>query len=180
MLQPKRRPDSPVMGRDRNRCLLQRPDPFQSKLATMKDLLAWLKANPGKANIGTINVGSTQNLAAELLVSLGDLDAEGRRALEPAHEPAREALGYVLRDMTHPEGGFFSAEDADSAGEEGRFYTWSAAEIRTILGAEVGERFCRVFDVTDGGNFEGRNILHLPKTFDQCAALLHGATPQLV
>lgn len=47
-----------------------------SKLATMKDLLAWLKANPGKANIGTINVGSTQNLAAELLVSLGDLDAE--------------------------------------------------------------------------------------------------------
>lgn len=47
-----------------------------SKLASMKDLLAWLKANPGKANIGTINVGSTQNLAAELLVSLADLDAE--------------------------------------------------------------------------------------------------------
>lgn len=85
---------------------------------------------------------------------------------------ARETLDYVLRDMLDPEGGFHSAEDADSEGEEGKFYLWTIEEIRSILGGELAARFCRVYDVTPGGNFEGQNILHKPKTMDQCATVL--------
>lgn len=90
---------------------------------------------------------------------------------------ACETLDYVLRDMRDPSGGFHSAEDADSEGEEGKFYLWSAAEIDALLGSDVARRFNRVYDVTPGGNFEGRNILHLPKTIEQCAAIL-GSDPQ--
>ena len=70
-------------------------------------------------------------------------------------------LDYVLEDLTAPEGGFFSARDADSEGEEGRFYVWTAAEVDEILGADA-PLFRRVYDVSAGGNFEGKNILHLP------------------
>jgi uncharacterized protein YyaL (SSP411 family) len=92
---------------------------------------------------------------------------------EPQYETVvRETLDYVLRDMTDAAGGFYSTEDADSEGEEGRFYTWTPEEIEAVLGPAATETFCRVYDVTDVGNFEGRNILHLPKTLTQCAALL--------
>jgi uncharacterized protein YyaL (SSP411 family) len=84
----------------------------------------------------------------------------------------RETIEYVLRDMTDPGGGFYSAEDADSEGEEGRFYTWTPEEIRAVLGAERAADFCRVYDVSDEGNFEGRNILNLPKTLAQSAMIL--------
>jgi len=84
----------------------------------------------------------------------------------------REMLDYVLRDMTDPAGGFYSTEDADSEGEEGRFYTWTPDEIEAVLGAERGETFGRVYDVTDVGNFEGRSILNLPKTIEQSAKRL--------
>jgi len=84
----------------------------------------------------------------------------------------RETLDYVLRDMTDPAGGFYSAEDADSEGEEGKFYTWTPDEIEAVLGAERAATFCRAYDVTEVGNFEGRNILNLPKTIEQCAKLL--------
>jgi len=70
-----------------------------------------------------------------------------------------ETIGWVLREMTHADGGFFSSLDADSEGEEGRFYVWSRAEIETLLG-ERAERFCRFYDVTAGGNWEGRTILN--------------------
>jgi len=83
----------------------------------------------------------------------------------------RETIDYVLNYMTDDAGGFHSTEDADSEGEEGKFYVWSPAEIRDVLGAERAERFCYVYDVTDGGNFEGKSILNLPKTIAQCAAL---------
>ncbi|GAB4129424.1 MAG: thioredoxin domain-containing protein [Thermogutta sp.] len=73
---------------------------------------------------------------------------------------ARETLDYLLRDMRHPGGGFFSSEDADSEGEEGKFYVWDPAEIMEILGPALGERFCRVYDVSPRGNFEGKNILN--------------------
>jgi uncharacterized protein YyaL (SSP411 family) len=86
----------------------------------------------------------------------------------------RETLDYVLRDMTDPEGGFHSAEDADSEGEEGVFYLWTPAEITAVLGAGRAERFCYFFDVTEAGNFEGRNILHRPKGLDSAARILHG------
>jgi uncharacterized protein YyaL (SSP411 family) len=76
---------------------------------------------------------------------------------------ARATLDYVLRDMTHPEGGFMSAEDADSEGQEGKFYLWTPGEVRDVLGPERARTFCYVYDVTEAGNFEGRNILHLSK-----------------
>jgi uncharacterized protein YyaL (SSP411 family) len=89
----------------------------------------------------------------------------------------RETLDYVLRDMTDPAGGFYSTEDADSAGREGLFYTWTRDEIDQVLGQQRGSLFCRVYDVSEVGNFEGRNILNLPKTVTQCAAIL-GRAPQ--
>jgi uncharacterized protein YyaL (SSP411 family) len=84
----------------------------------------------------------------------------------------RETLDFVLHDMTSPEGAFFSTLDADSEGEEGKFYVWTPAEVETVLGAEAARTFCRVYDVSEEGNFEGRNILNLPKTIDQCAQIL--------
>ena len=68
-------------------------------------------------------------------------------------------LRYVLREMTSPEGGFYSAQDADSEGEEGKFYVWKKSEIQKILGSDY-EVFCLYYDVTDGGNFEGHTILY--------------------
>jgi len=73
---------------------------------------------------------------------------------------AEETIGFVAREMTSEEGGFFSSLDADSEGEEGRFYMWTPAELQAALGAEDAERIARAFDVTADGNFEGRNILH--------------------
>jgi uncharacterized protein len=70
-----------------------------------------------------------------------------------------ETVGYVLRDLRHPEGGFFSAEDADSEGEEGRFYVWSMAELAEVAGDDLDE-VVRFWGPTEGGNFEGANILH--------------------
>lgn len=84
---------------------------------------------------------------------------------------ARETLDYVLSDMTDAAGGFHSTEDADSEGEEGKFYVWTRDEIISALGPEAGERFCYVYDVSERGNFEERNILNLPKTIPQCASL---------
>jgi hypothetical protein len=74
-----------------------------------------------------------------------------------------ETLDFLQREMTHPEGGFFSSQDADSEGEEGKFYTWSKKEIERLLGEEA-DLFARVYDVTDYGNWEGKNILHLAVT----------------
>jgi len=74
---------------------------------------------------------------------------------------AHKIFTYILRDMTSPEGGFYSAEDADSEGEEGKFYVWTPEEIIEVLGPENGEWFCDVFDITSRGNFEGKNIPNL-------------------
>ncbi len=76
---------------------------------------------------------------------------------------AREILDYVLRDMTHPGGGFYSATDADSEGEEGRFFVWGPDEVQRVLGDQAGERLCRIYDITRGGNFEGHSIPNLLK-----------------
>ena len=73
----------------------------------------------------------------------------------------RQTFDYLLRDMTDPLGGFYSSEDADSEGEEGKFYLWTPGEIEAVLGHDAAAEFCRVYDVTEAGNFEGRNILNL-------------------
>jgi len=73
-------------------------------------------------------------------------------------EVLQKTLDFVLRDMTSPEGGFYSAYDADSEGIEGKFYVWKKSEIKEILGNDA-DLFCLYYDVTDGGNWEGNNIL---------------------
>ncbi len=81
----------------------------------------------------------------------------------------REIFTYVLRDMTDPEGGFYSAEDADSEGHEGVFYVWTPEEVKKILGEERGGLYCRCYDIKPGGNFEGKSIPNLPLPLAQCA-----------
>jgi uncharacterized protein YyaL (SSP411 family) len=91
----------------------------------------------------------------------------------------RETLDYVLRDMTAPEGGFYSAEDADSEGDEGKFYVWTPREIERVLVPQRAKTFCTVYDVTEAGNFEGRNIPHLPRRILDWAEMLGRILPKL-
>lgn len=75
---------------------------------------------------------------------------------------ARESLDYLLRDMQDPSGGFHSAEDADSEGEEGKFYVFTPQDVKAALGAEEGERFCAAYGISEAGNFEhGTSVPHL-------------------
>ena len=74
-----------------------------------------------------------------------------------------ETLDYVLREMTDDSGGFYSAQDADSEGEEGKFFVWSPDEIRAVLGDEEGDLLGGFFGVTEAGNFEGRTIFNKPQ-----------------
>lgn len=81
-----------------------------------------------------------------------------------------EIFEYVLRDMTDPQGGFYSAEDADSEGKEGLFYVWTPKEIKDVLGEDAGEIFCRFYDISDPGNFEeGRSIPHITRSIEAFA-----------
>ncbi len=91
---------------------------------------------------------------------------------------AEETLDYLLREMTDPAGGFYSSQDADSEGEEGRFFVWSAAEIREVLGDGAG-LFCEAYGVTDVGNFEGKNVLHVAAD-PRALAAKHGAAVEEV
>jgi uncharacterized protein YyaL (SSP411 family) len=95
-------------------------------------------------------------------------------------ETAEEIFRYVLRDMTDSDGGFFSAEDADSEGVEGKFYLWSLAEIRDALRPPEAEFVARIFGLSEGGNFEdeatglqtGANVLHLKEPLEGVAAAM--------
>jgi uncharacterized protein YyaL (SSP411 family) len=91
-----------------------------------------------------------------------------------------ETLGWVAREMTSPQGPFFSTLDADSEGVEGKFYVWSADEIEQVLGKKDAELFQAAYGVEPEGNWEdGHNILHRTKTFDQLARLHHLPEPEL-
>ncbi len=74
---------------------------------------------------------------------------------------AEKTAAYILREMTAPEGGFYSAQDADSEGEEGKYYLFTPEEIVHVLGQKDGKAFCRHFDIATSGNFEGKNIPNL-------------------
>ncbi|HYI16590.1 MAG TPA: thioredoxin domain-containing protein [Thermomicrobiales bacterium] len=80
---------------------------------------------------------------------------------------ADETFAYVLAEMTAPGGGFYSTQDADSEGEEGKFYAWTVAELREVLGAEDGDRVAGLLGVTERGNFEGSNVLSIPNVADR-------------
>ena len=83
----------------------------------------------------------------------------------------REILTYVLRDMTDPEGGFYTGEDADSEGKEGLFYVWTPAQIRDVLGKEQADLFCKFYDIGPSGNFEeGQSIAHVSIPMEDFAA----------
>jgi uncharacterized protein YyaL (SSP411 family) len=82
---------------------------------------------------------------------------------EELRDVVTSTLDYLLEDLTAPEGGFFSARDADSEGEEGLFYIWAPEELDTVLGTTESSFFQDVYGVTPSGNFEGRSILHLPE-----------------
>jgi uncharacterized protein YyaL (SSP411 family) len=84
---------------------------------------------------------------------------------------AEETLDYVLREMTSPEGGFYSSQDADSEGREGAFYLWSYDEVRSLLDDGEKDAFCRYYGITRGGGFEGINILNIPRSGDNVAKL---------
>ena len=113
----------------------------------------------------------------QALISMAYIEAYQATGNEEYRETAREIFTYVLRDMTSPEGGFYSAEDADSEGEEGKFYVWEEDEIKEILGEEEAELIITTFNVTKEGNFSeeasgkktGANILHLRKPIKEIA-----------
>ena len=96
------------------------------------------------------------------------------RAFQVTGEPAmetvvRETLDYLLEDMRSPDGAFYAARDADSEGEEGTFYLWDVAEVEDVLDPEDARLFLRAYGLSHEGNFEGRNILHLPQELDTVA-----------
>ncbi|HEX8137711.1 MAG TPA: thioredoxin domain-containing protein [Pyrinomonadaceae bacterium] len=80
-----------------------------------------------------------------------------------------ETLDYVVREMTDPSGGFYSTQDADSEGHEGKFFVWTVEEILEVLGPEDGALFCAYYDVTPQGNFEGQNILNVRRPVEDVA-----------
>jgi len=92
---------------------------------------------------------------------------------------AEETLDYVAREMTDPAGGFYATQDADSEGEEGKFFVWTPEEIRAVLGngnggngeSDQAEHFIQAYGVTARGNFEGKNILELVGSFEDREAL---------
>lgn len=94
-------------------------------------------------------------------------------------DTAEKTADYIFREMTGPDGEFYSAQDADSEGKEGKYYVWEYEEIGDILGKERGEAFCRQYGITRHGNFEGKNIpnlLHggeILKNFDEEKEMLY-------
>jgi uncharacterized protein YyaL (SSP411 family) len=99
---------------------------------------------------------------------------------EPLYKAVvEESARYLLREMHHPEGGFYSTQDADSEGEEGKFFVWALAEVEALLGAEDAEVFARMYDITAEGNFEEKNILHPILSVDQASKFFRKEKPAI-
>jgi uncharacterized protein YyaL (SSP411 family) len=113
----------------------------------------------------------------QALISMVYVEAYQATGKDFYRQKAEEVFTYVLRDMTSPEGGFYSAEDADSEGEEGKFYVWTDREINAVLGTRKAALITRVFNVKEEGNFhdealgrvKGENILHLSGPLEEYA-----------
>jgi uncharacterized protein YyaL (SSP411 family) len=90
-----------------------------------------------------------------------------------------ETMSYLLREMFHPEGGFYATQDADSEAEEGKYFVWTPAQINAILGEEAAEIFCRIYDVSEHGNFENNSILHPILTLEQASKLFKREQPAI-
>jgi uncharacterized protein YyaL (SSP411 family) len=99
---------------------------------------------------------------------------------EWARKVAEGTLDYVLREMTHESGGFFSSQDADSEGHEGKFFVWDVEEISRLLGEEDARLFNSYFDVTAAGNFEGKNILNINRSLEEIASSEGVSVEQLI
>jgi uncharacterized protein YyaL (SSP411 family) len=91
----------------------------------------------------------------------------------------QQTTDYVLREMTAPTGGFYATQDADSEGEEGKFFIWTPAELESVLGAEDAKIFAAYYGVTERGNFEGKNILHVRLPAESVAQESHLTAAQL-
>ncbi len=87
-------------------------------------------------------------------------------------------LRYLQRDLLHPGGGFYASQDADSEGEEGRYYVWQRSEVEALLGADA-DPFCRCYGVSEAGNWEGKNILYLARPTGEVAAEVGMSTAAL-
>jgi uncharacterized protein len=93
---------------------------------------------------------------------------------------AEETLGYVLREMTDPTGAFYSSQDADSEGVEGKFYVWSKTDIEEVLGPDDAKLFGAVYDITSSGNWEGHNIPNRPRSWQSLSQMLGLPTDELL
>jgi uncharacterized protein YyaL (SSP411 family) len=109
----------------------------------------------------------------QALMAMAFTEAYQAAGKEEYAKTTQEILEHVRRDMTSPEGGFFSAQDADSEGEEGKFYVWTAQELKEVLDRKEFRLLIRMFDVHENGNFEkGRNILRKTARAGDVAAVM--------
>jgi hypothetical protein len=115
----------------------------------------------------------------QALVACAAVEAYQATGAEWYRQTAAEIFDCVFRELTAPEGGFYSAEDADSEGAEGTYYLWTPGQIRDLLGEKDGALVCALFGVTEQGNFEAKNILHLPTAPDEFARRA-GVLPELL
>ena len=113
----------------------------------------------------------------QALVATAAVEAFQATGRESFREMAAEICDFVLRELAAPEGGFYSALDADTEGEEGLYYLWTPAQVRSVLGEADGDMFCRLFDVTEKGNYEGASIPNLPVPLHEFA-LREGVAPE--
>jgi uncharacterized protein YyaL (SSP411 family) len=117
----------------------------------------------------------------QAMLAMAYIEAYQATGKDDYGKTAREIFTYVLRDMTVPEGGFCSAEDADSEGEEGKFYLWTHEQVRQALGNEEADFIANLFNIEKDGNFaeqatgrkSGASILHLRKPLEEIASDLN-------
>ncbi|MDA0834954.1 MAG: thioredoxin domain-containing protein [Planctomycetota bacterium] len=107
------------------------------------------------------------------------LDAFQLTGDKPFAHVVRETCDYVLREMTLTDGGFCATQDADSEGEEGKYFVWSQDEVLSILGTDDGSIFCKCYDVTPQGNWEGKTILNRNRSHVDSATTLNLSEDEL-